>query len=113
MLSSRSKMERASLLPVSKFILAINSKLCALLSAVKRFDSYLEFTKFVVTTNTTALERLVTMRCGESILSRWHQILTSYDFTEEHILVKANAFADALSRTPALYNESKVQPDVM
>ena len=42
----------------------------------------------------TALKWLVTMKCGESIITRWHQILAGYDFEVKHVPGRANVVAE-------------------
>ena len=87
-------------------------ELAALVSAIKRFEPYLSLTKFVVRTDASALKWLATMRSGEAIISRWHQVLAQYSFTVEHVPGKFNVVADALSRSPDLHGPDSAQPEM-
>ena len=77
-------------------------ELLAVVKAVKQFHPYLYGQKFLLRTDHSALQWLLSFRQPEGQVARWLEALQGYNFTVEHRPGLKHANADALSRRPCL-----------
>ncbi|KAL4123111.1 hypothetical protein QTP88_015341 [Uroleucon formosanum] len=83
---------------------AVERECLAIVWAVDRFRSYLEFGKFMLFTDNAALRWLQQARCINSKLTRWALQLGVFDFEIRHVPGVENEAVDALSRCPVGLN---------
>lgn len=75
-------------------------ELLAIVSAIEHFSAYLYGSKFVLRTDHSALQWLLTFKNPKDQLARWLAKLQQYDFTVIHRAGNRHCNADALSRRP-------------
>ena len=80
-------------------------ELLGVVAAVKHFHYFLYGRHFVIRTDHSALQWLVSFKDVQGQLARWLENLQQYDFTIVHRAGRKHANADALSRRPCvIYN---------
>ena len=79
----------------------------AVAKSIKQFHTYLYGQQFVVRTDHSALQWLLTFRHPEGQVARWLEVLQSYSFTIQHRPGPKHSNADALSRRPCLTTDCK------
>jgi len=72
----------------------------AIIKAIKHFRPFLEFNKFLVVTDHSALQYLQRLENPKGRLARWSIYLSQYDFEIKHRQGKYMQVPDALSRMP-------------
>ena len=77
-------------------------ELLALIAAIEHFNYFLYGQKFIIRTDHSALQWLMSFRNVQGQLARWLQKLQQYDFDVVHRAGKNHQNADALSRCPCL-----------
>ncbi|KAJ8006814.1 hypothetical protein DPEC_G00111130 [Dallia pectoralis] len=75
-------------------------ELLAVVAAVRHFKYYLGGLPFVVRTDHSALQWLLSFKEPEGQIARWLEELQPYDFQVEHRAGRRHSNADALSRRP-------------
>lgn len=89
-----------SLLPAEKNYSVTERECLAIVFALRKFDVYLDGTKFVVQTDHSALTWLMRLREPSGRLARWALLIQHYDFSVQYRKGSSNVVADALSRAP-------------
>ncbi|MDD9817374.1 MAG: RNase H-like domain-containing protein [Gammaproteobacteria bacterium] len=82
-------------------------ELLAVVKAIKHFHIYLYGRKFLLRTDHSALQWLLSFRQPEGQVARWLERLQQYDFSVEHRAGNRHGNADALSRRPCLLEACK------
>ena len=77
-------------------------ELLAMVKAIKHFHVYLYGRKFLLRTDHSALQWLLSFRHPEGQIARWLERLQQYDFVVKHRAGTKHGNADALSRRPCL-----------
>ena len=73
-----------------------------MVKAIKHFHVYLYGRKFLLRTDHSALQWLLSFRHPEGQIARWLERLQQYDFVVKHRAGTKHGNADALSRRPCL-----------
>ena len=73
-----------------------------MVKAIKHFHVYLYGRKFLLRTDHSALQWLLSFHHPEGQVARWLERLQQYDFTVEHRAGTKHGNTDALSRRPCL-----------
>ena len=81
---------------------SMKGEMCALIHGLNKFDHILSYSKFIWRTDSKDLLSWATAKRTSNIFARWHELLSRYNFTEEHISGVSNVVADALSRSSHL-----------
>ena len=89
-----------SLVPAEKNYSVTEKECLAIVFALRKFDVYLDGTKFVVQTDHSALSWLMRLREPAGRLARWALLIQHYDFAVQYRKGSTNVVADALSRAP-------------
>ena len=87
-------------------------ELLAVVTFVKYFWHYLIGRKFLVWTDHGSLRWLFRFKKPEGQITRWLEILNTYDFEIEHRPGRLHGNADALSRIPCKQCSLQDQPQV-
>lgn len=87
-----------SLLPAKRNYSVTERECLAIVFALRKFDVYLDGTKFVVQTDHSALSWLMRLREPAGRLARWALLIQHYDFSVQYRKGNTNVVADALSR---------------
>lgn len=80
-------------------------ELLAVVKAVKQFHHYLYGRHFIVRSDHGALRWLLNFKNPEGQMSRWIEVLSTYDMEIQHRQGRLHSNADALSRRPCLHVE--------
>ena len=91
-----------SLSKAEKNYCVTRKELLALIAATEHFNYFLYGQKFVIRTDHSALQWLMSFRNVQGQLARWLQKLQQYDFDVIHRAGKNHLNADALSHQPCL-----------
>lgn len=70
----------------------------AVISTIKKFETYLRGSKFHILTDHKALLFVQNMKLYNSRVTRWILFLEQFDYTVEHVAGRLNTAADVLSR---------------
>lgn len=89
-----------SLIPAERNYSVTEKECLAIVFALRKFDVYLDGTKFVVQTDHSALSWLMRLREPAGRLARWALLIQHYDFSVQYRKGSTNVVADALSRAP-------------
>ena len=79
----------------------------AIIWAIRRYRPYLEDRRFVLRTDSKTLTWLRSQKDTRAKLTRWHLLLSEFNFDIEHCPGKDNELPDALSRYP---NPNELSP---
>ena len=90
-----------------RYYCVTHKELLAVVKAIKHFHVYLYGRKFLLRTDHSALQWLLSFRHPEGQVARWLEGLQQYDFTVEHRAGTKHGNADALSRQPCLLEVCK------
>ena len=90
-----------------RYYCVTHKELLAVVKAIKHFHVYLYGRKFLLRTDHSALQWLLSFRHPEGQVARWLERLQQYDFTVEHRAGTKHGNADALSRRPCLLEVCK------
>ena len=80
-------------------------ELLAIISSLKHFHHYLYGRKILIRSDHGALRWLLNFKNPEGQMTRWFEVLASYDFVIMHRLGRNHGNADALSRRPCVSHQ--------
>lgn len=86
--------------PAERNYSATEREALAVIDGIKRFQSYLQKTKFIIHTDHNALKWLMSLEDPRGRLARWTMLIQQFDFDIVHRPGTKNGNADALSRRP-------------
>jgi RNase H-like domain found in reverse transcriptase len=102
-----------SLQPAERNYSTSERECLAVVWAVLLLRPYLERTRFVVRTDHSALQWLLTISEPQGRLARWRIRLSEYDFEVKYKPGRCHQMADAMSRLPTeAYDESCIDDDI-
>ena len=84
--------------PAERNYSATEREALAVIDGIKRFQSYLQDTKFTIHTDHNALKWLMSLNDPRGRLARWTMLIQQFDFDIVHRPGTANSNADSLSR---------------
>ena len=78
-------------------------EICAAVTFVKKFHSFLALRKFILRVDNQALSWLKTYSMDENLIERWLVVLDQYDFGVEHRPRHKHTNADGMSKRSNYY----------